>query len=66
MPASSSTQSGARLLALIRILIGVFFLFFAEYKLASPDFAHTGYAKYVTGFIQNGASGLKSPSQDCL
>ena len=49
------------MLALTRIVIGVFFLFFAQYKLASRDFAHTGYAKYVTGFIQNGALSFYKP-----
>ena len=53
--------SGARLLALVRILIGVFFLFFAQYKLASPDFARTGYAKYVGGYIQSSAVGFYKP-----
>lgn len=49
------------MLALTRIAIGVFFLFFAQYKLASPDFAHTGYAKYVTGFIQSSAVSFYKP-----
>ena len=61
MPASSSNQSGARLLALTRILIGVFFLFFAQYKLASPDFARTGYTKYVGDYIQSSAAGFYKP-----
>ena len=49
------------MLALTRIVIGVFFLFFAQYKLASGDFAHTGYAKYVTGFIQTSALSFYKP-----
>ena len=59
MPGDS--KSGARLLALTRIFIGVFFLFFAQYKLASPDFARTGYAKYVGGYIQKGAVSFYKP-----
>ncbi len=49
------------MLALTRIVIGIFFLFFAQYKLASPDFAHTGYAKYVTGYIQSSAVSFYKP-----
>ena len=59
MPADP--KSGARLLALTRILIGVFFLFFAQYKLASPDFVRTGYVKYVGGYIQSGAVSFYKP-----
>lgn len=61
MAISSSTPSGARLLALTRIVIGVFFLFFAQYKLASSDFAQTGYAKYVGGYIQTSAVSFYKP-----
>jgi uncharacterized membrane protein YphA (DoxX/SURF4 family) len=49
------------MLALTRIVIGIFFLFFAQYKLASPDFAHTGYAKYVGGYIQSSAVSFYKP-----
>ena len=49
------------MLALTRIAVGVFFLFFAQYKLASPDFAHAGYAKYVNGYIQSSAVSYYKP-----
>lgn len=49
------------MLALIRIAVGVFFLFFAQYKLASPDFAHAGYAKYVNGYIRSSAVSIYKP-----
>ena len=49
------------MLALARIAVGVFFLFFAQYKLASPDFAHAGYAKYVDGYIQSSAVSFYKP-----
>ncbi len=49
------------MLALTRIVIGIFFLFFAQYKLASPDFARTGYAKYVGGYIQTSAVSFYKP-----
>jgi uncharacterized membrane protein YphA (DoxX/SURF4 family) len=41
----------SRSLAVARIAVGIMFLFFAQYKLASPDFAHGGYQKYVDGYI---------------
>ena len=49
------------MLALVRIAVGVFFIFFAQYKLASPDFAHAGYAKYVNGYIQSSAVRVYKP-----
>ena len=49
------------MLALTRIVLGIFFLFFAHYKLVSPDFARTGYAKYVGGYIQSSAVGFYKP-----
>lgn len=49
------------MLALARIAVGVFFLFFAQYKLASPDFAHAGYARYVNGYIQSSAVSFYKP-----
>lgn len=39
-------------MALARIVVGIMFLFFAQYKLMGHDFAHGGYEKYVTGFEQ--------------
>ena len=49
------------MLALTRIVIGIFFLFFAQYKLASSDFARAGYAKYVGGYIQSSAVSFYKP-----
>jgi len=49
------------MLAVARIVIGIFFLFFAQYKLATPDFANTGYAKYVGGYIQSSAVSFYKP-----
>ncbi len=48
-------------LLLVRILVGVMFLFFAEYKLASPEFAHLGYAKYVGEYVNHSAVSLYQP-----
>ena len=49
------------MLALTRIVLGIFFLFFAQYKLATPEFANTGYAKYVGGYIQSSAVSFYKP-----
>ena len=39
-------------MAVARIVVGIMFLFFAEYKLVGHEFAHGGYEKYVSGFVQ--------------
>jgi uncharacterized membrane protein YphA (DoxX/SURF4 family) len=39
-------------MALARIVVGIMFLFFAQYKLMGRDFAHGGYEKYVSGYEQ--------------
>lgn len=46
---------GRRTLAVCRVVLGMFFLFFAQYKLASPDFAHTGMQKYIQEFVDHSA-----------
>lgn len=48
-------------MAVVRIALGVMFLFFAEYKLASSEFARSGYAKYVGGYVESSAVGLYKP-----
>ena len=44
-----------RTIAGIRILSSFFFLFFGEYKLFGPGFAHGGFAEYLRGYIQGEA-----------
>jgi uncharacterized membrane protein YphA (DoxX/SURF4 family) len=39
-------------MALARMVVGIMFLFFAQYKLMGRDFAHGGYEKYVSGYEQ--------------
>jgi uncharacterized membrane protein YphA (DoxX/SURF4 family) len=48
-------------MAVARIVIGIMFLFFAQYKLMGHDFAHGGYQKYVTGFVQESAVNIYKP-----
>lgn len=55
-PGLSSTS-----MALARIVVGIMFLFFAQYKLMGLDFAHGGYAKYVSGYEQVTAVGFYKP-----
>ena len=50
-----------RTIALCRILTGIFFLFFGEYKVASGDFAHGGFQKYLAGYIGHDAVGFYRP-----
>jgi len=56
-----NSSSPSILMALARIAIGVMFLFFAEYKLASTWFAREGYAHYVSGFAQVTAVSFYKP-----
>jgi len=48
-------------MAVARIGVGIFFLFFAEYKLVSTEFAREGYSKWVTGFVQETAVSFYKP-----
>jgi uncharacterized membrane protein YphA (DoxX/SURF4 family) len=48
-------------MAVARIGVGIMFLFFAEYKLVSTDFAREGYSKWVTGFVQESAVSFYKP-----
>lgn len=52
-----SNEGWRRTLALVRMATAVFFLFFGEYKVASPAFAHGGLAGWINGFIQHEAVG---------
>ena len=48
-------------MALARMVVGIMFLFFAQYKLMGHDFAHGGYEKYVTGYEQVTAVNFYKP-----
>lgn len=43
--------SGQRTIALARILTGIIFLFFGEYKIAGPSFAYGSFAVWVRGWL---------------
>jgi len=53
--AGKGNGSSSIAMAVARIIVGVMFLFFAQYKLMGHDFAHGGYTKYVTGYVQESA-----------
>jgi uncharacterized membrane protein YphA (DoxX/SURF4 family) len=61
--ASETKSAGASstAMAVARIVIGVMFIMFAQYKLINRDFAHGGYQKYVTGFVQESAVRVYKP-----
>ena len=49
------------MMAVARIVVGIMFLFFAQYKLMGHEFAHGGYQKYVTGYVQESAISAYKP-----
>ena len=53
MPDRSPALS--RTIAFVRILTGILFFLFGEYKVAGPEFAHTGFPKYLQGYVQGSA-----------
>src|SRR5262249_18364143 len=48
-------------MAAARIVVGLLFIMFAQYKLLNRQFAHEGYQKYVTGYVQESAVGFYKP-----
>lgn len=46
-----SDANARRVLALVRIAVGVIFLFFAEYKTIGSEFVHGGFQKYVASYV---------------
>src|SRR5499427_1743196 len=48
-------------MAVARIIMGLLFIMFAQYKLLHGEFAHEGYQKYVTGYVQETAVPFYKP-----
>jgi thiosulfate dehydrogenase (quinone) large subunit len=48
-------------MAVARMVVGIMFLMFAQYKLLGRDFAHGGYEHYVSGYEQVTAVGIYKP-----
>jgi uncharacterized membrane protein YphA (DoxX/SURF4 family) len=59
MTTTSATLS--KTIAAVRIGTAIFFLFFGEYKLAGPGFAHGGFQEYLRGYIESSAVGFYRP-----
>ena len=58
---SSAGSSSSTAMALGRIGVGIMFLFFGEYKVVNGQFAHEGYTKWVSGFVQESAVSFYKP-----
>jgi len=58
---SSAGSSSSTAMALGRIGVGIIFLFFGEYKVVNGQFAHEGYTKWVSGFVQESAVSFYKP-----
>jgi uncharacterized membrane protein YphA (DoxX/SURF4 family) len=46
-----SDANARRVLAVVRIVVGIIFLFFAEYKIVGSEFVHGGFQKYVGTYV---------------
>ena len=57
--ANSSALS--KTIAGVRVATSLFFLFFGEYKVSSPGFAHGGFQKYLQEYIANSAVSFYRP-----
>jgi len=47
----STDAFAGKTIAATRIVTGVFFLFFGEYKVAGPAWAHGGFEKWIRGYV---------------
>lgn len=48
-------------MVLARVVVGLMFIMFAQYKLIHRDFAREGYQKYVSGWVQESSVGAYKP-----
>ncbi|MFZ0213707.1 MAG: DoxX family protein [Candidatus Acidiferrales bacterium] len=52
-------NAAKKTIAAVRVLTGIIFLFFGEYKIAGPAFAHGGFEGWIHGWLNaNGPVGL--------
>lgn len=58
---TKGATASSKTMAVARILVGVMFIMFAQYKLLHSDFAHGGYEKYVGGWVQESSVGFYKP-----
>ena len=57
----ASPSALPKTIAGVRIATSLFFLFFGEYKLAGPGFAHGGFQTYLREYINNSSVGFYRP-----
>lgn len=53
---TDKNNAAARTITVMRIATGVIFLFFGEYKIAGPEWAHGGFEGWIRGFLNDGAT----------
>ena len=51
MSQTGGEDAGRKTIAVARILTGIIFLFFGEYKIGGPEFAHTSFSVWVRGWL---------------
>ncbi len=54
-------DSSHKTIAVVRIATSIFFLFFGEYKVAGPAFAHIGFPTYLHDYINTTAVSFYRP-----
>ncbi|HKI25348.1 MAG TPA: DoxX family protein [Candidatus Sulfotelmatobacter sp.] len=55
------TSSCSKTIAAVRIATSAFFLFFGEYKVARPDFAHRDFLNYLHDYISSSSVSFYRP-----
>ena len=61
MPDAIKNGNSSYAMVIARVAVGLMFIMFAQYKLIHTDFAHEGYAKYVTGWVQETSVSFYKP-----
>jgi uncharacterized membrane protein YphA (DoxX/SURF4 family) len=55
------SAAAEKTIAGVRVATSIFFLFFGEYKLAGPGFAHGGFQEYLRGYLAGSAVSYYRP-----
>jgi uncharacterized membrane protein YphA (DoxX/SURF4 family) len=55
------TSASAKIISAVRVATSFFFLFFGEYKVAGPGFAHGGFQNYLHDYIATSSVGFYRP-----
>ncbi len=58
---SRFSPSLPKTIAVVRIVVALFFILFGQYKLFGSGFVHGGFQQYLQGFIENGAVSFYQP-----